>query len=90
MTFFHNFCLNMEKCPYICNVISSLNHTTNIQKNMSKQLHTKKGTGKAIAKLLGVSEQTVSKAIRGKSDTQTARKIRLMAVRCFEAIEIEV
>lgn len=59
-------------------------------KNMSKQLHTKKGTGKAIAKLLGVSEQTVSKAIRGKSDTQTARKIRLMAVRCFEAIEIEV
>ena len=57
---------------------------------MSKQLHTKKGTGKAIAKLLGVSEQTVSKGIRGKSDTQTARKIRLMAVRCFEAIEIEV
>lgn len=84
------FCLTYSQNAYICNVISSLNHTTNIQKNMSKQLHTKKGTGKAIAKLLGVSEQTVSKAIRGKSDTQTARKIRLMAVRCFEAIEIEV
>lgn len=55
---------------------------------MTKQLHTKKGTGKAIAKLLGVSEQTVSKAIRGKSDTETAMKIRTMAVRNYGAIEL--
>ena len=51
---------------------------------MTKQLHTKKGTGKEI----GVSEQTVSAAIRGKSDTETARKIRTMAVRNFGAVEI--
>ena len=57
---------------------------------MTKQLHTKKGTGKEIARLLGVSEQTVSAAIRGKSDTETARKIRTMAVRRFGAIEIEI
>ncbi len=55
---------------------------------MTKQLHTKKGTGKEIARLLGVSEQTVSAAIRGKSDTETARKIRTMAVRNFGAVEI--
>ena len=57
---------------------------------MKKQLHTKKGTGKAIAELLGVSEQTVSKAIRGKSDTTTAKKIRLMAIRNYGAVEIEL
>lgn len=57
---------------------------------MTKQLHTKKGTGKEIARLLGVSEQTVSAAIRGKSDTETARKIRTMAVRNYGAIEIEI
>lgn len=57
---------------------------------MKKQLHTKKGTGKEIARLLGVSEQTVSKAIRGKIDTETARKIRMMAVRNYGAIEIEI
>lgn len=57
---------------------------------MNKQLHTKKGTGKAIAKLLGVSEQTVSKAIRGKSDTATAKKIRTIAVRNYGAVEIEL
>ena len=56
---------------------------------MGSELHIKKGTGKAIAKLLGVSEQTVSKAIRGKSDTQTARKIRTIAVRDFGAIVIK-
>lgn len=57
---------------------------------MTKQLHTKKGTGKAIAKLLGVSEQTVSMAIRGKIDTDMARKIRTMAVRSYGAVEIEI
>ncbi|MBQ6083362.1 MAG: HTH domain-containing protein [Bacteroidales bacterium] len=57
---------------------------------MKKQLHTKKGTGKAIAELLGVSEQTVSKAIRGKSDTTTAKKIRLIAIRNYGAVEIEL
>ncbi len=53
---------------------------------MKKQLHTKKGTGKEIARLLGVSEHTVSEAIRGKSDTDTARKMRMMAVRNYGAI----
>ncbi len=55
---------------------------------MTKPLYTKKGTGKAIARLLGVSEQTVSMAIRGKTDTDLSRKIRTMAVRDFGAIEI--
>jgi transcriptional regulator with XRE-family HTH domain len=55
---------------------------------MKKQLHTKKGTGKEIARLLGVSEHTVSEAIRGKSDTDTARKIRMMAVRNYGAIKL--
>lgn len=61
------------------------------RKNMkTRQLHTKKGTGKAIAKLLGVSEVTVSKAIRGKTDTETARKIRTLAKRSFGAVEVEI
>lgn len=55
---------------------------------MAMQLHTKKGTGKAIADLLGVSERTVSLAIRGKSDTETAKKIRTLAMRSFGALEI--
>ena len=55
---------------------------------MIKQLHTKKGTGKEIARLLGVSEQTVSKAIRGKSDTRMAKKIRTMAIRNYGAVEM--
>ncbi len=55
---------------------------------MGNELHIKKGTGKAIAKLLGVSEQTVSKAVRGRIDTLTARKIRTIAVRDFGAVEI--
>ena len=55
---------------------------------MGSELHIKKGTGKAIAKLLGVSEQTVSKAVRGKSDSLTARKIRMIAIRNYGAIEI--
>ena len=57
---------------------------------MTKQLHTKKGTGKEIARLLGVSEHTVCDAIRGKIDTETARKIRSMAVRIYGAVEIEI
>ena len=57
---------------------------------MTKQLHTKKGTGKEIARLLGVSEHTVSDAIRGKIDTETARRIRTMAIRNYGAIEIEI
>ena len=56
---------------------------------MTKQLYTKKGTGKAIARLLGVSEVTVSKAIRGKTDSETARKIRTLAKRSFGAVEVE-
>ncbi len=61
------------------------------RKNMkTRQLHTKKGTGKAIARLLGVSEVTVSKAIRGKTDTETARKIRTLAKRSFGAVEVEI
>lgn len=55
---------------------------------MTTQLHTKKGTGKAIAKSLGVSEHTVSVAIRGKSDTQIARKIRTLAVKAYGAVVI--
>ena len=78
------------KLYYICSVIQSLKHATKIGKNMTKQLHTKKGTGKEIARLLGVSEHTVSVAIRGKSDTETARKIRTMAIRNYGAIEIEI
>lgn len=58
-------------------------------KNMTAQLHTKKGTGREIAKLLKVSEQTVSKAIRGKSDTKIARKIRTLAVRSYGAVELK-
>lgn len=58
-------------------------------KNMAKQLLTTKGTGRKIAKLLRVSEQTVSKAVRGKSDTDTARKIRKIAVENYGAVEVE-
>ncbi len=58
-------------------------------KNMAKQLLTKKGTGKEIAKLLGVSEHTVSYAVRGRSDTETARKIRKLAKDHYGAIEVE-
>ena len=75
---------------YICSVFQSLKHATKIVKNMTKQLHTKKGTGKEIARLLGVSEHTVSDAIRGKIDTETARRIRTMAIRNYGAIEIEI
>lgn len=56
---------------------------------MTKQLYTKKGTGKQISKLLGVSVQTVSMAMRGKSDTATARKIRKLAVENYGAVEVE-
>ena len=56
---------------------------------MAKQIFTKKGTGKQIAKMLGVSVQTVSKAMRGKSDTATARKIRKLAVDNFGAVEVD-
>ncbi len=56
---------------------------------MTTQLYTKKGTGKAIAKSLGVREQTVSAAIRGKSDTKIAKKIRTLAVKAYGAIEIK-
>lgn len=55
---------------------------------MGKELHISKGTGKAIAKMLGVSEQTVSKAIRGKSDSKLARYIRALAIGSFGAVEI--
>ena len=43
------------------------------------------GTGKEIAKLMGVSVQMVSRALRGKSDTELARKIRTLAVKTFGA-----
>lgn len=56
---------------------------------MAKQLLTTKGTGRKIAKLLRVSEQTVSKAVRDKSDTNTARKIRKIAVENYGAVEVE-
>lgn len=56
---------------------------------MGRELHIKRGTGKAIAKMLGVSEQTVCKAIRGRTDSELARKIRALAISCFGAIEIE-
>lgn len=60
------------------------------RKNMkTRQLHTKKGTGKAIARLLGVSEVTVSKAIRGKTNSEIAMKIRTLAKRSFGAVEVE-
>lgn len=55
---------------------------------MGKELHITKGTGKAIAKMLGVSEVTVSKAVRGKSDSELARKIRALAISQFGAVEI--
>lgn len=57
---------------------------------MTKPLHiTKNGTGAAIAKLLGVSKVTVSKAMTGKIDTATARKIRKLAVENYGAVEVE-
>ncbi len=60
-------------------------------KKMTKPLHiTKKGTGKEISKLLGISEHTVSFAIRGKIDTPTARKIRKIAKENYGAIEIDI
>ena len=74
---------------YICSVVSLLNHATNIEKNMTNQLHTKKGTGKEISRRLRVSEQTVSKAIRGKIDTATARRIRAIAIRDYGAKELK-
>ena len=55
---------------------------------MKKQLHTIKGIGKEIARLLGVSELTVSDAIRGKIDTDTARRIRTMAIRNYGAVKM--
>lgn len=63
--------------------------TDKYKKNMTKQLYTKKGTGKKISKMLGVSVQTVSAAVRGRSDTETARKIRKVAVEHFGAVEVE-
>ena len=57
---------------------------------MTNQLHTKKGTGKEISRRLRVSEQTVSKAIRGKIDTETARRIRAIAIRDYGAIVLNV
>ncbi len=57
---------------------------------MGKELHITKGTGKAIAKMLGVSEVTVSRAIRGKIDTKMARKIRALAINAFGAVEVTV
>lgn len=80
----------MKIIPIFAALFQSLKHATKIGKNMTKQLHTKKGTGKEIARLLGVSEHTVSDAIRGKIDTDTARKIRTMAIRNYGAIEIEI
>ena len=53
------------------------------------EIYTKKGTGKEIAKLMGVSVQMVSRALRGKSDTELARKIRTLAVRTFGAKVVE-
>ena len=62
-----------------------INHATNINKFSEMEIYTKKGTGKEIAKLMGVSVQMVSRALRGKSDTELARKIRTLAVRTFDA-----
>ena len=85
------FFLHYSQNAYICSVVSIIEaRDKNREKKMTKQLHTKKGTGKEIARLLGVSEHTVSDAIRGKIDTDTARKIRTMAIRNYGAIEIEI
>lgn len=53
-----------------------------------KQVYTKKGTGRAIARLFKVSEVTVSRAVHGKSNTDLARKIRHVAVKEFGGIVI--
>ena len=68
---------------------SNIEPTDKYIKNMAKQLLTTKGTGRKIAKLLGVSEHTVSFAVRGKIDTDTARKIRKIAKENYGAVEVE-
>lgn len=40
--------------------------------------------------MLGISEHTVSFAIRGKIDTPAARKIRKIAKENYGAIEIDI
>ena len=58
---------------------------------MTKPLHiTKNGTGVAIARLLGVSKVTVSKAMTGKIDTPLARKIRKLAKENYGAVEVGI
>lgn len=58
------------------------------KKSMAEQLFTKKGTGKAIAALLGLSERTVSLAIRGHSNSALAKRVRTLAKKCYGAVEV--
>lgn len=53
---------------------------------MAQKLWTKLGTGRAIARSMGVSFVTVSKAINGKTDSELARKIRTLAIKAYGAI----
>lgn len=58
---------------------------------MTKPLHiTKNGTGREIAKLLGVSKVTVSRAMQGHINTPLAKKIRKIAKENYGAIEIDI
>ena len=75
--------------PYFCSVVSIIEQRDKYRKKMTTQLHTKKGTGKEISRRLNVSEHTVSVAIRGKSDTATARRIRAIAIRDYGAKELK-
>lgn len=53
-----------------------------------KKVMTKKGTGRKIAKLFGVTEVTVSNAVRGNINSELARKIRYVAVKEYGGVAI--
>lgn len=49
---------------------------------------TKKGTGKQLARRFGVSAVYVSKVLRGQGQSNTARNIRVAAVKDYDGIAI--
>lgn len=52
----------------------------NPPKKTIKQVLSKRGTGKELAKMFKVSEVTVTNALRGKSNSPLAARIRKAAV----------
>lgn len=53
----------------------------NIIKNHMKQILTKQGEVKAIARFLGCNRNTVTSALQGKYNTELAQRIRKVAIK---------